>query len=316
MNYFIFFIYLATYTTGFTALSMMFLLFLKTRIRTLLYFMIYIASFTGLLIMGNIEFYRINMLNLYNTYYNGRAIFLHHFFFGVMFLFIPLSLFKFLNIPFKLVYKIAFGIIFVFSILLVAPLYFPNVDKAEVSLFGFKVIALISHGITLFSIVTFIISINKIRVREKKNISIYLLCLNIFFIPFWVLEYLWNFNFNNPLRPLSFSNLYYFIINLMGVIFFYKYFFFSKIQFSSESIPEDIAVLYGITPREKEIVEMIAKGYTNKMTAAALGISIMTVRNHVYNIYQKTEADSKIDLINRLNRKKETAETRIAAILS
>jgi DNA-binding CsgD family transcriptional regulator len=52
------------------------------------------------------------------------------------------------------------------------------------------------------------------------------------------------------------------------------------------------------------------------MTASALKISILTVRNHIYSIYQKTKAKSKIDLINRIYQKKEKPEDRLSSILS
>ncbi len=61
---------------------------------------------------------------------------------------------------------------------------------------------------------------------------------------------------------------------------------------------------------------MISKGFTNKMMASALGIATLTVKNHVYNIYQKTNALSKIDLINKMNQNTLTMESRIASIFS
>ncbi len=98
------------------------------------------------------------------------------------------------------------------------------------------------------------------------------------------------------------------------VVFIAKYLFTGTLQFSADDIPEDIIRHFGITPREKEIVVMIAMGFTNKMMASALGIAKLTVRNHVYNIYQKTKAKSKIDLINLLNHKRQTIEPKITAI--
>lgn len=42
-----------------------------------------------------------------------------------------------------------------------------------------------------------------------------------------------------------------------------------------------------LTPREKEILQMIAKGYANKEIAGHLGISTGTARNHIGHIYEK-----------------------------
>lgn len=43
----------------------------------------------------------------------------------------------------------------------------------------------------------------------------------------------------------------------------------------------------GLSPREVEVLRLIAKGYTNKKTAEALGISTKTVGHHVQHIYDK-----------------------------
>jgi two-component system response regulator DegU len=42
-----------------------------------------------------------------------------------------------------------------------------------------------------------------------------------------------------------------------------------------------------LSPREHEVVCLIAKGMSNKEIAATLFISEHTVKNHVYNIYRK-----------------------------
>jgi DNA-binding CsgD family transcriptional regulator len=55
---------------------------------------------------------------------------------------------------------------------------------------------------------------------------------------------------------------------------------------------------YGISPREREIVSMMALGYNNRKIGENLFISTMTVKNHIYHIYQKTGAQNKIQLFN------------------
>ena len=42
-----------------------------------------------------------------------------------------------------------------------------------------------------------------------------------------------------------------------------------------------------ITPREKEIIDLIIKGYTNEEIAKELYISVSTTKKHVYNIFKK-----------------------------
>jgi len=51
--------------------------------------------------------------------------------------------------------------------------------------------------------------------------------------------------------------------------------------------PEDRR-LAALSPREREIVELIASGFKNKEIAARLSIASSTVKDHVHHILQKT----------------------------
>jgi len=46
-----------------------------------------------------------------------------------------------------------------------------------------------------------------------------------------------------------------------------------------------------LTPRERKIIDLIAKGYTNANIAKALYIDIRTVQHHINNIYSKLKED-------------------------
>jgi DNA-binding NarL/FixJ family response regulator len=49
----------------------------------------------------------------------------------------------------------------------------------------------------------------------------------------------------------------------------------------------------GLTPREAELVELIAQGLDNAQIAARLELSDKTVRNHITSIFAKLEVDSR-----------------------
>lgn len=68
-----------------------------------------------------------------------------------------------------------------------------------------------------------------------------------------------------------------------------------------EGVPRDRIESLGLSAREVEIALMIAKGMTNKEIAAALYISPATVRTHIYNLYRKAGARSRVELINSLS---------------
>ncbi len=54
---------------------------------------------------------------------------------------------------------------------------------------------------------------------------------------------------------------------------------------------------FNISPREEEIIRLILQGMSNKDIQAALFISHNTVKNHVYNIYQKMNIKSRLQLV-------------------
>jgi DNA-binding CsgD family transcriptional regulator len=94
----------------------------------------------------------------------------------------------------------------------------------------------------------------------------------------------------------------YFCINMPALI--YIHFFLSN--HSHEMIDQDLTInemnqfskAYNITPREKEIIELIISGKSNQEIGKCLFISIQTVKNINYNIYKKTNIKNRIQLIN------------------
>ena len=58
-----------------------------------------------------------------------------------------------------------------------------------------------------------------------------------------------------------------------------------------------------LSDREKEVLELIAKGFRNKEVADKLFITVSTVKSHVHNIYDKLHVTSRIEAINKVNGK-------------
>lgn len=57
----------------------------------------------------------------------------------------------------------------------------------------------------------------------------------------------------------------------------------------------------GVTRRERQIVEKICLGKTNKQIAEELFISVQTVKDHTHRIYGKIGVGSRMQLVQLLN---------------
>jgi len=77
---------------------------------------------------------------------------------------------------------------------------------------------------------------------------------------------------------------------------------YDSISLSSKSLDIDgLAEKYKITKRETEVIELICRGHTNKEIADLLFISVETVKDHNYKIFQKTGVKNRTQLVNFIN---------------
>lgn len=58
-----------------------------------------------------------------------------------------------------------------------------------------------------------------------------------------------------------------------------------------------------LTPREKEALDLLAKGMFYKEVAAEMGITIGNLKQKVHKIYKKLDADNRTEALNKYNGK-------------
>jgi DNA-binding NarL/FixJ family response regulator len=57
---------------------------------------------------------------------------------------------------------------------------------------------------------------------------------------------------------------------------------------------------YDLSEREQKILDLLSMGHSNKEIGEKLFISPHTVRNHLYNIYEKLHVHSRVEALNRM----------------
>jgi DNA-binding CsgD family transcriptional regulator len=60
-------------------------------------------------------------------------------------------------------------------------------------------------------------------------------------------------------------------------------------------VAERAADEFGLTGREREILEQVAAGHSNKQIAAGFWLSEQTIKYHLTNVYRKLEVGSRTE---------------------
>ncbi|MDO4870297.1 MAG: response regulator transcription factor [Bacillota bacterium] len=115
-------------------------------------------------------------------------------------------------------------------------------------------------------------------------------------------------------EPLDLTIIFWLVISIMTAMFVYHQCF--KPTFIQNAPPpkerrqntipshtdireriETVGDQYNLTKRERELVELIYQGKSNKEIAESLFLSESTVKTHVYNIFRKMEVKNRIEVI-------------------
>lgn len=100
-------------------------------------------------------------------------------------------------------------------------------------------------------------------------------------------------------RSISFDIIKLFIC-VIGVRSLYSSF---EKLFDKKSIDEKLngfCMKYSLTNRQKEIIELVIDGYSNKEISNRLHITEGTVKTHIYNIFKKTDISSRNQILKKV----------------
>jgi DNA-binding CsgD family transcriptional regulator len=103
------------------------------------------------------------------------------------------------------------------------------------------------------------------------------------------------------LHDFSLEQLLYYLGFVVVALVLLAQYFLEPTQGAAPDLPPGFIRRFGISNREREIIEMMARGFSNSTIAEKLFISTVTVKNHIYHIYRKTGAGNKVQLLNMMN---------------
>ncbi|MFO7832635.1 MAG: helix-turn-helix transcriptional regulator, partial [Halohasta sp.] len=122
--------------------------------------------------------------------------------------------------------------------------------------------------------------------------------LTLIFAPFSTLFYIISYRFSVIERlHISLDYIYFSLWSLIIITVFLRYLTNPTALINEGKISEAFICAYKITKTEAEVVELISLGLSNQEIADGIYVSLTTVRTHIYNIFQKTEAASRVHLL-------------------
>jgi len=163
-------------------------------------------------------------------------------------------------------------------------------------------------GVALISVYLFLLGgFFYYSAREIKEITLSSLfnklgILTIIFAPASALYYYISYQVPSISRlHISLDFIYFSLWSLLVIHRLITLFNRPRTLLSEGEIGEDFIRFYKITPRETEVIKLLSTGLSNKEIADKMCVSFTTVRTHIYNIFQKTGAGSRVELLGMIN---------------
>ena len=300
-------LYLLSLLSVVLSLSLSYTLYRRFQVTFLLHYLYFISSF---FVAGFIDLVG---AHLAATMLEGQepqtVLLLDHIFIFLVYPFVPIAFYFFLSFLmgflsrgllaiFRYIYGSFWTLLFL--LLVLAAKTFLGTGEESLSKFLFLVLDNIAYGFYIaFLAMGLILSGHLEDANRRRALRIFcLLCLCGFAIA-WGLSERWTGSFPRA-RPLHI--FLYFALNLPSLLFLRH----SMTRFPPlpSRVPvmqdEDLAGFYErfeLSKREREIVRLMLTGKSNKEIAGELFVSTHTVKNHVYNIYQKLHVSSRLHFI-------------------
>lgn len=303
MKYAIAIFYLTSFTAGFANLSLIALSLIRRRRLLDLFHGLCVLFFMCYMLFWNLHQIVIDILGL--SFFNSGKTYLT----AALLVQIPLLFVvpRFLSLFFglelvhdSLRYRIAKFVSWIYYIL--AAIWCITVIVSVFVAFSprWHAFALRACGSTVLSLAPVGIVFSLIREKGRKGerwFHTWGLSAALFLaLPFWAAQNFWQGHIPSGGRLFDTQNLFFLIWNLASCVIYML----DLKDFTVEGAAGTVRlpdVLSSLSDREREIALLAGQGKSNKDIATILTISPVTVKNHIYNIYQKTGIQNRFELI-------------------
>ncbi len=307
MRHFVIFIYIISFSVGIAATLLFFIVYLKYKIQIIKSYLIFLFLFTFYIIIAFFSTYSATIINNNNEYHFIFIYTMYFIWLGLFVYYMPLFIHQLLGLGFSGFKKYVF--IFLTSIIyimLVIPFLTNNKLLVINNILKFELNVIATPS--LIPIIFYILYLlwyykTKIENEVNKKILNSIFFLSILFLPGLLLDFIHlKTQLDWKILPLgfTFSSIYYLSWNIISIIYVIQYFITKINILPSVRIPESFVKEFLISEKEFEIISLILKGYSNQEIADHLFIATQTVKNHIYNIYQKMKIKSRTELINSI----------------
>ncbi len=172
------------------------------------------------------------------------------------------------------------------------------VDKLEINTHVFLIFVLIEILTLIIVFSNYFIFSNYLKDKYKVRFIKLFASVNLFF---YIISVIFLMLGENDMTFIAGYTMVYFFKDIIPLLLLGKYLsknYVHPINMVSKNTKELFTEHYMISKRETEIIDEIIQGRTNKEISERLFISLQTVKDHIHNIFLKTEVKNRVQLTN------------------
>ena len=292
MGHIYFFYFFTTFPIGIVSLSILALIYFKTKDELLRYYLYFYATFTLVIILNTLIYYIWTNLTPFHPRLFSALGYIEVFTANYVLVFVgPVFAHYLFSVPHAKRRNIVWGAVLI-ALFLVNQILKVVIADDTLKPLGHLIEDIIVVAMILYVLILGLYCYKRLEDPSRKNLARKFLILFGLFLPASV-----NDTFLSEYSPLRFHPILYCAFSIIFTYYFITQHF-AQPESSSTSMPaEDIFQHYHISPREQEVIALLLQGYSNTKIAETLFISLNTVKKHVRNIYPKFGINSRYELI-------------------